>query len=83
MAVSLPKAGEKSFIKIPEIKYQPIVRAGPPQPRTSASFWENMIMRQKRGIPMMHSSITNIKYSDMIGGIRITDDGLLLVAVDE
>ena len=32
------------MINIPEIKYHPIVSAGPPHPKTSANFYENIMI---------------------------------------
>lgn len=51
IAVNFPNAGENNFINIPEIKYHPIVKAGPPHPKTSANFCEN-IMISRIGLVM-------------------------------
>jgi len=44
MAVSCPNAGEMHLIMMPLTKYQPIIKAGPSQPTSSASFFEKRMM---------------------------------------
>ena len=44
MAVNLPNEGDINLMIIPEIAYQDMVSAGPYQPTTSASFFENIVI---------------------------------------